>query len=292
MSNFNTSRVFQIAASVLLTSGLLSFDLVAQVPAPAKKDAKKDKVLKPDPEVAKMLKNYKSYIKDRKAQRDPEAIAIIDKLLTDKWSGDGANMHPKDKKAFAKGIAESLKSTKCKRKPEQGGIYRTTVVALGRIGSLGSSHLWSAFENKKFKGKKEWLSLRGEIIEHLGRTKDEKYTKHLLDVACRDTSDALMAAAGKALRHFKESKLAQRKVIAKGLIKKFSQIYDNANKNLDPSDLTVKSWKDRLAAVSDPWNGTLQKLTKQSFREANLWNKFWNKNKNANWDKRKKKSRR
>ncbi len=55
-------------------------------------------------------------------------------------------------------------------------------------------------------------------------------------------------------------------------------------------DLFVKE-ENRHAAVSDPWNTTLQALTKQHLRSANDWNKFWNKNKQKNWDKPLKKTR-
>ena len=53
----------------------------------------------------------------------------------------------------------------------------------------------------------------------------------------------------------------------------------------------TRTWKNRLSAVSDPWNTSLQALTKQHYRSANDWNKFWNKHKSANWDKPLKKTR-
>jgi hypothetical protein len=266
----------QIAFAILFSS------FVACVPAQTPKPAS----LKPDPWVKDTLKVYRKHISDRKGAKDAAAIELIQEMLK-KYE----TMHPKDQVAFAKGIAESLNSARCKRKPTQDGIYRTTIKALSLTGKNGGSHLKKAFENKKkFKGK-DWINLRGDMLEHVGRTKNEKYTDFLLDVALKNTSDTLMAKAGGALRHYKDLKLAPRKKIAKLLIKKFANIYDNANRNLDPGDLTTKTWRDGHAAVSDPWNTSLQKLTKQHYRAANDWNTFWNKHKGANWDKPLKKTR-
>ena len=94
-----------------------------------------------------------------------------------------------------------------------------------------------------------------------------------------------MAAAGQALGEYADADLKTRKIIGKDLIKKFSNIYENANANLDSGDLQRKAWEDRYKAVADPWNTALQKLTKQSLRHPNDWLRFYNKNKAKNWDK-------
>ena len=262
----------QNSIALAIVFGCLTCCLPAQSPKPA--------AAKPDPWVKTKLKEYGKLIADRKGAKDAAAIELIDELLK-KYE----TMHPSDQKNFAKGIAQSLLSKRCKRKPNQAGIYRTTIKALSLTGAHGGAYLKKAFENKaKFKHK-DWTTLRGDMLEKIGLTKNEKFTDFLLDIAQKYPNDTLMAQAGGALRHFKELKLTKRKKIAKLLIKKFAQVYDNANKNLDPGDLVTQRWKDTLAAVSDPWNTTLQALTKQHHRAANEWNKFWNKRKADNWDK-------
>ena len=240
-----------------------------------------------DPEVKVQLKALKGLMFDRKVNKDAEAKMIIN-VLHAKYD----KMHPADQVAFAKGIAECLHSSRCKRKPERADLFRTTVVALGLLGKNGGKHLTRAYKNKsKFKGK-EWITLRGEMLESLGNTKDEKQIDFLLDEALRSPVDALMAKAGGALVHFSGSKLKVRQDIAKELIRKFANIYGNAKSNLDPGDLQRQTWENRLAAVSDPWNNTLQKLTKQSIRRPLDWQRFYNKEKGKNWDKPKKTKRR
>lgn len=275
----NTSRTAARAAllAALAAGTLISGALTAQSPA-----------AKTDPQIKEQLKLYVQFIKDRKGSKDTEAKEIIDKILQ-KFD----TLHPKDKSDYAKAISQSLLSKKCKRKPEQAGIYRTTIFALGRLGKHGGRYLAKAFDNKsKFKGKKPWLNLRALMLEHLGRTKDKKYIDFLLDVALKDPNDSLMSSAGGALKHYKDMPLKVRKPMVKQLIKKFAQVYDNANTNLDSGDMTRQTWERRLAAVSDPWNTALQALTKQRIRSPNKWNNFWNKEKKSNWDKPKTRRRR
>jgi hypothetical protein len=274
--NHQRSIAFTILLS--LTLGVQGFGLAAQ--------KAKSASAKPDPWVKDTLKSYKKLISDRKGLKDAEAIELINKLH-EKYEG----MCAKDKSAYAKGIADSLLSGRCKRKPTKDGLYRSTIKALSLTGKNGGRYLAKAFDNKKKFKNKEWINLRGDMLEHLGRCKDPKYISFLVDVALKNTSDTLMAKAGGALKYYKETKLTVRKGISKDLIKKFANIYDNANKNLDSNDLVRKTWENRHAAVSDPWNTTLQALTRQHYRSANDWNRFWNKYKSKNWDKPLKKTR-
>ena len=52
-----------------------------------------------------------------------------------------------------------------------------------------------------------------------------------------------------------------------------------------PGDAQVKRSKERFDAIRDDWNKTLRELTNQSYNTPGEWLKFWNKNKNKNWDK-------
>ena len=250
--------------------------------APAATAQPKPAAAKPDPLVKEKLNEFKKLIKDRKGARDEEAIKVIDGLLT-----DFDKLHPKDKKSFAKALYDPLSNPRIKRDPRNSKLLKASIMALGKTGSDGSLYLAKAFKNKKKFGKKEWDSLRAAMLKSLGKTKDIKQVKFLTDVALKDIHDSLMAAAGAALGEFEGATLKLRKDIAKDLIKKFSNVYENANLNLNTGDLQRKTWEDRLKAVSDPWNTALQKLTKQALRHPNDWQKFYNKNKAKNWDKMK-----
>ena len=260
---------------LLLLTTAITPALVAQ-PKPA--------AAKPDPEVKAKLDEFKKLIKDRKGAKDDQAIKIIDSVLT-----NFDKLHPKDKRDFTKALYEPLKNTRVKRKPMDARLFKTAVVALGQTGTNGSKYLADAFKNKRRFGDKAWRSLRAEMLKSLGKTKDKRYVKFLTDEALKNIEDTLMAAAGQALGEYADADLKLRQEISKDLIRKFVNIYENANTNLDSGDLQRKTWEDRYKAVADPWNTALQKLTKQSLRHPNDWQKFYNKNKRKNWDKLKSK---
>ena len=94
-----------------------------------------------------------------------------------------------------------------------------------------------------------------------------------------------MKAAGLTLGNYEDAPLAVRKEIAKELIKKLSEVYGKARASLDPGNAQVKRSKQRLDAIQAEWNQTLNRLTKQAINSPPDWQRFWNKNKDKNWDK-------
>ena len=228
------------------------------------------------------LAEYKKLIKDRKGTHDKRAKAIIDK-----WLPKFDKLKAGEKKAFAAGIGFSLTSKRT-RKPANDDIFRVTIRALGHTGKFGSEALIDGFKNKKF-GKKPWINLRGAMLEALGATKDERNIKFLLKVARNGHVPEFLAKAGGTLRHFEKSKLATRKEICKDLIPKFGKIQSDVNSKASHLD---RSSHILLAAISDPWNNTLRKLTRKNHVGAEKWQWFLNKEKENNWDAKPKKTRR
>lgn len=244
---------------------------------------------KRDPKIKEQLKEFSKLIKDREAAKDGDAIKIIDEL-----SQKVDTMHKSDKRDYAKGLAEAVTSRRVKREPAQATLFEASIRLLGQTGDAGSAYLKKAFDAKKFtaaKDRKLWLALRAQMLEHLGRTKDSKMIDFLTDTALREPEATLQAAAGKALRHYVEEKLAVRKDVCKELIKKLNEIWSKANANLDPGDLNVATAKKRMQTILDPWNETLQKLSKQHYRTPADWQRFYNKHKGDNWDKPLRKTR-
>lgn len=257
----------------ILISSLALTGLVLSLPAQTTKPKK-------NPEVKKRLKEFTVLVSDREASKDDEARKILD------WAvGLYPNMHSTDQRYFTNQIGPVLRSTRIKRDVDRADLYRWIIVALGKAGTNGSGQLVATFEHKKFKGEQEWRSLRGLMLEHLGRTKDVRQIGFLLEVAMRDPNDSLMASAGGALRHFADAKLRVRKDIVKDLNRKFAEVYDNAHKNLDTGDTLRQTWERRHSVVADDWNNALRALTKQQLSGSNAWTRFWNKNKDKDWDK-------
>ena len=255
---------------ILLAPGAL----LAQVPADApKKPAESG--------IAIQLKELNDAVMDRKVAHDEAAINIIDKLLS------GAETLPaKDKEAFIAALSDIFTKAKA-REPEKKGLYVAAATALSRFGAQGAAVLVKAFGDEKF-AKKEWLDMRGDILRNLGKTKDETQVKFLAERITRSTDDAILKAAGEALGNYDDRPVGVRKEICKEMITKYNGIANQANSSVDPGNVQAKASRDTLAVVTDPWNTTLGKLTKQEFRSAPEWQKWWNKNKAADWDKLKK----
>jgi HEAT repeat protein len=125
------------------------------------------------------------------------------------------------------------------------------------------------------------------VVLALGKTRDKTAVKPLLGVL--ESGDAvLVTAAGEALGEHEGAPLATRKQIFEGVLKALLQAQDQretqAQGALDPSaphdDAALKRSDALLAALGS----TLQKLSKQESRNPDLWLRWWNKNKRANWD--------
>ena len=270
VSGFNPRRAMLLVplASAMLLAALASAAVTtAQDPKPA------------DATLDDQINEFKEAISERDGEQDQKAIGLID-AFNQKYK----DLEKKDQSDVRKVLDDALTSTRIRRPPEKIGMYTAAAAALGGMGDDGARILKKAFDSSKFK-KREWVDLRAVLLKWLGKTKDESMIKTLTDVARRDPEDKLMAAAGEALGNFADQPLKVRKDIVKDLINKFGEVHGKANASLDPGDAQVARSKQRLAAISDPWNETLKMLTKHEFRSAPEWQTFWNKEKGENWDK-------
>ncbi|MCB9870859.1 MAG: hypothetical protein H6837_13465 [Planctomycetes bacterium] len=231
---------------------------------------------------------------DKAAKHDAAALEILTDL-----NKRFAKLSPAERSAVARTTGELLRSPRCRRPAKSDQLFRAIVRLLGCAGKQGGNELWGAFQlhrsTKKFHGK-EWLPLRGQMLEQLGQTKDERHIKNLMAVARHDTEPVLMARAGAALRHFKDSSHAVRRdQIVKDLIKRFAEVNDTASDytNTSPGHYEqVQTCQRILAEIADPWTAALQVLTRQRCRTTAEWTKFWNRHKSdATWDPPKAKGR-
>lgn len=242
-------------------------------PAPGKAAEAKG----PDKEVAEKIALLKEVVADKKMERDTEGIGAIDKLLM-KFRDGG--LDAKDQAAIVKALEGVFTGGKL-RPNDKIGLYVGAAQALGYCGVDGAKVLKDAYSNKRFPEKREWVALREQLLKNLGRTKDESMVKFLTNEAVRHPESAISAAAGEALGNFEESKEPMRKEIVSDLLKNRGELEEKASQqgtNIDAQNAT-----NRLAAISDKWNSTLAKLTKQNFTTFREWQVWYNKNKSLPW---------
>jgi len=258
-----TSRTLVVVVSALLSTA---------APAAAQKPAK----IPADPDVPIKLKELKVIAKDKKFARDAEGIQIIDVLMQKHQKG----LSEKDQKGIVKGLDSVLNKARV-RPINKSQIYNAVAEALGRHGEAGAKSLMTAYEKKRFPHKVEWVPLRERLLVNIGRTKDEGMIKPLLDEARRSPEPALLAAAGKALGNFSESKQKLRREIVSGMIIKWGSLAEMGSQL--GANVEAQNAKDRLSAIDGPWNETMKALTGQDFDKFLKWQAWYNKNKNGKW---------
>ncbi|MBK8098497.1 MAG: HEAT repeat domain-containing protein [Planctomycetes bacterium] len=252
-----------------LTFLLFATALFAQDPAKAPD--------KQDKEVAEKLTLLKKAVADKKRERDAEGIQVIDHLLTKLNAG----MHDKDKQAFVKGLDDVLFSGRL-RDPESTSLYVAAAAALGQCGQEGAKVLHKAIKDERFPNKPAWISMREQFVKNLGKTHDESMVDFLCDMARTNPQDAMMGAAGEALGNFEDSKDALRKKIVGDLLVRYGEL-DQLASVLDSGNIAAQNARNTMAVISEKWNTTLSKLTRQDFRKFTEWNAWYNKNKGSAW---------
>lgn len=263
-------QLTRIPGWALVLATLVSGSAVtAQEDAPAAAKA-------PDPQLAKDVVEFTRLVNDKQMSKDLEARTYLSK-----WVQAFETMHAKDQAAVV-GALDAVFSKAKQRASEKLELYDATAVALSRMGKAGAKVLKGAFTNSRF-GKPEWVALRGRLISSLGQTQDLGMSEFILDTALRDPEDQIMAKAGEALSHYEKADLKVRRDIVKRLLKRFVEIH-NQSRTESLDDPVAETRKRTYAAISDPWNTTLAKLSGQAFRSPQDWEKWWNNHKDENWD--------
>ena len=260
------TTLFSFATALLL--GSMPGVALAQVPAPAKG---------PDKEIAEKIATLRACVQDKKFARDEEGRAIIDAL----WQKMSAGVDEKDQLAITKALEDVLILGVKVRPSDNKVLYTAAAAALGYCGAEGAKVLKTQYGNKRFPDRKEWVPLREQFLKSIGKTKDESMVAFLCSEA-QNHEPALQAAAGEALGNFEESKDTVRKEIVSRLLIIWGSLAEKASQ-MGSGNMEAQTASDTLAAISDKWNTTLAKLTKQNFRKHADWQAWNNKNKNLPW---------
>lgn len=230
----------------------------------------------PDPEIPKAIAEFGKLVNDKQMSKETEARTYLQK-----WVEGFEAMHPKDQAAVVGALNDVFGKAK-QRAPDKIELYDAAAVALSRMGKGGAKVLKEAFANPRYR-KPEWVALRGRLIACLGQTQDQAHLNFLLDTALRDPEDQIMAKAGEALGNFDKTDLKVRRDVVKKLLKRFVEIH-NQSRTESLDDPVAETRKRTYAAIADPWNTTLAKLSGQAFRSPQDWEKWWNNHKDDNWD--------
>lgn len=239
-------------------------------PAPASQDDPKDL---PDkrPEVEELVDALKDHAKAR-GKEDQEAIAVVDALLQE-FPMSGL----KDRKDIAGALSDCLKQkrTEVDGQP-QNSLYLACAHALGSMGPESVRELQGWIGHKQHR---KDLTLQGELIRALGKTKHEKAIDTLIDLLPhKDASN--QAAAAEALGNFDGEESKVRKDIFEKVLNQL-----NAAKNRMDSNLEDLEARDRYNVIKASMVTTLQALSRHNETNPDEWRSWWNDNKKKDWDK-------
>jgi len=149
-------------------------------------------------------------------------------------------------------------------------IWTAAIYAFGQMGSFGSSYIWKAFDDKRFRKDLDFQSL---CVEQIGLTKDYAQAEELIDLL--DYKDAVIAAkAADSLGQFRAASVVVRKECVKKLVK-FLESYRSAGVKDSSNPIDQINYR----TIRGPFIRALKELTGQSIGTSLDWTKWWNNNK-------------
>jgi hypothetical protein len=210
----------------------------------------------------------------KRGKEDSEAVSVIDKLLQ-----EFPNCGPKDRAAVVKQLDKCFTE---KRQEDENGVRENKLflAAATALGEMAPESVPVFLKWTSDKAHRKDFALQRILILKLGKSKAEAGRVPLMDLL-QDESPKIQAAAAEALGEYAEIDLKLRKSTFEALLKMLMSVKGQVDTNAN--DLIAKERYDTIAA---PIVSSLNKLSKHEEHDPNAWQKWWNNNKKADWDKK------
>jgi len=260
--------------TTLLLALISPAPLVPAGPAPLVTSLQDEEFQDKRPEVKEWLSQLKGHVGKRGAE-DREANALIEKL-TEEFQKSGE----KDRASIVKEVAKCLDARRKELKKDvpDNALKLAAAKALGAMGPESVRSLSSWVDHKKVRDN---IELQRRLVLSLGETKDEDATKALLDML-DNHKPILVGAAAEALGNFTGLEQKERKKLFEELLKALMSARGKVD--ADPADNIAREWWN---VVSAPLMTAMTALSGNDAKNAQEWQRFWNKNKRSNWDEEK-----
>ena len=221
-------------------------------------------------EIKELIKQLGGYASKR-GKQDQEAIGVIDELV-----GEFESCGPKDRASIVKALDKCFKQ---KRKEEDGvrqnQLFIASATALGQMYPESVKVLLSWIDHKSHRSD---LALQRVLIKMAGKSKSKDARKPLLKLLKHHEAQ-IQAAAAEALGEYDEADLKDRKQIFGELLKLMMSVKGSVD-----SDYNDTIARDRWDVISAPIITSLKRLSGHQENDPGAWQRWWNKNKNADWD--------
>lgn len=259
--------------SLLVSCGLL-FSPAAPVPARAQDGEARDQVVDKRPEVRERVESFKDHVKAR-GREDSDARALVVVFLND-WENTG----PKDRKEVIAALSASFKQ---KRFHLEDGrydneLYIAVATGLGEMAGPDASKALQSWIGHKQHRKN--LDLQRALILALGRTREPGAVKSLIALL-KHEEPLIQQAGAEALGDYEEADVKTRKKIFEAVLKQIAPMHSDVQNDTRYDPIL----RHRYDTVAGSMIATLRLMSGFAERDPLEFQRWWNKNKKADWDK-------
>jgi HEAT repeat protein len=205
-----------------------------------------------------------------KKKSDDQATVVVDGLAQ-AFTG----MNEDEKK---KTIAALEKCLGARREEGDDKLFEAVVAAFANCGEPGQKATLKSLKGANVDKRPGVLSA---ALRSLGFHKNPANVKALVDYLVHN-EPRVVAGAADALANYAEQPEKTRKPIVEELVKNYAQYASAASKTGIPNSEKGLA-QERLNIVEKSFQGALQKLTGQEFKDAPAAQKWFNDNKNKKW---------
>ncbi len=205
-----------------------------------------------------------------KKKSDDEASVVVDGLAQ-AYAGMGDD----DKK---KAVGALEKCLSARREDGDDKLYESVVNAFANMGELGQKATLKSLKSPNVDKRRSVLA---SALRSLGFHKNPANVKTLVDYLVNN-EPLVVAGAADALGNYAALPEKTRKPIVEELVKNYAQ-FASAASNTQASNKDKGMAEERLNIVQKSFQGALQKLTGQEFKDAPAAQKWFNDNKSKKW---------
>lgn len=223
------------------------------------------------PEVAELIAKLEADVAKNTPAGDTDAVADIDQLLI-QFPKSG----PKDRASITKALSKCFDA---KRREGEGGVpnnkmHIAAAHVLGMMGPESVKPLIGWIGHKDFK---KDVAVQRELILALGKTREKEGIKPLTGML-QNKDATLISASATALGSYATSDVAIRKEVFEDLLK----VLMSAKGQVD-ADVNDTIARERYDVIKASIMTSLGQLSGHSEQEPEEFQRWWNKNKKADW---------
>jgi hypothetical protein len=267
-----------IVCLCIASSASLSLGASAAPGAAATQGEKKAEAADKRPDLAATLDKLEKHVA-KHGTEDTDAITMIGQL-----GGEFTKSGPHDKTAIVNALGKCIEAPRAE--PKKGEFNNKLAIASAdALGQMGPESVPTLIANIGQKNLRKDIQLQRQLLLSLGKTRDKDGIK-TLTMNLENKDAPLVAAAAEGMGEFEDAKQDVRKDLFSAAIKALMAGKNAKDAEQAGSGATAHTniATERYDVISAPLLKTLHRLSKHDESTPELWERWWNKNRQANWE--------